>query len=114
MSLRNRPRRSPDRLRPMAGSRRPPRLIVELAANAPAEMMAAVEEAIQVASPLADVELVRIRAMALPKGEPIRIRAFIAWDAPAAVQRRQAQAMTALMIALDAALAVFVDGRGQA
>ncbi len=93
----------------------PAPIIVELAANAPAAMLAAVQEAIRVAAPLAAVELVRVRAMALPKGEPVRIRgAFIAWDAPASVQRRHARAMAVLAIALDAALAVADDGGGQA
>lgn len=107
MSHRNRPRRSRERLRPIVGSRRSPApLIVELAANAPAAVLAAAEEAIRVLAPLATVELVRVRAMTLPRGEPVRIRgAFIAWDAPASVQRRHARAMDAFAAAFQAALA---------
>ena len=88
---------------------------MELAANAPAAMLAAVEEAIRITAPVAPVQLVRVRAMTLPRGEPVRVRGvFIAWDAPTSVQRRHAQAMAALVVALDAALAVADDGGGQA
>ena len=112
---RNRSRRSRERRSPMAGSSRSPMagssrspapIIVELAANAPAPTLAAAEAAVRAAAPLAAVELVRVRAMTLPRGEPIRIRGvFIGWDAPASVQRRHARAMAAFAAALEAALA---------
>jgi hypothetical protein len=108
MTLRNRPRRSPEReRRPMAGSQGAPvPLIVELANNAPAVVLAAVEAATRAAAPLAAVELIRVRAMTLPRGEPIRLRgAFIAWNAPASAWRRHDRAMVAFAAALDAALA---------
>lgn len=107
MSHRNRPGRSPERLRPMTGSRRSPApIIVELAANARPAVLAAVEAAIEAVAPLAAVELVCVRAMTLPRGEPVRIRgAFIAWDTPASVQRRHARAMAAFAEAFEAALA---------
>ena len=85
-------------------------IAVELAANAPAAVLAAVEEAIMLVAPLATVELIRVRAMSLPRGEPIRIRgALIAWPVPASVQRRHARAITAFAAALDAALAMAGD-----
>lgn len=91
-------------------TRPPAPIIVELASNAPAAVLAAVEEAIQVAALLATVELVRVRAMSLPRGEPIRIRsAFIAWPALASVQPRPARAVAAFAAALEAALATAGD-----
>lgn len=115
MSHRNRPRRSPERLRPMAGSRRAPApLIVELAANAPAAVLAAVEAAIRAAAPLTAVELIHVRAMTLPRGDTIRLRgALIAWNTPASAWRRHERAMKAYAAALDAALAVACDGAGR-
>ncbi len=75
MSHRNRPCRSPERLRPMAGPRGAPApLIVELAANAPSYVLAAAEAAVRAVAPLTVVELVRVRAMTLPRGETLRIR----------------------------------------
>ena len=91
--------------RPMAGSPGArASLIVELASNAPA--------VIRAAAPLAAVELVRVRAMTLPRGEPIRIRgAFVAWNAPASAWRRYERAAVAFAASLDAARAVaLVDG----
>lgn len=112
-------RRSPERLRPRAGSRRAPApLVIELATNAPAAVVAAVEAAIRAVAPLTAVRLVRVRAMTLPRGEQLRIRGPLgAWDARASAGRRQARAMAAFGAALDAALeaarAVADDGGGR-
>lgn len=96
-------------------TRHPAPLIVELATNASAAMLAAVEEAIRVVAPLAPVELIRIRAMALPRGVTIRMRGpLVAWDAPASATRRHDQAMAAFAAAFEAARAVAGDGGGRA
>jgi len=68
-------------------------------------VLAAVEAAIRAVAPLTAVELVRVRPMTLPRGEPIRIRgAYIAWDAPADAARRQYRAVDTFAAAFEAAL----------
>ena len=84
-------------------TRHPAPIIVELAANAPAAMLAAVEEAIRVVAPLAAVELVRVP----PQPEA-------AWDAPVATGRPQYRAMAALAAAFEAALAAACDSGDRA
>lgn len=116
MSHRNRPRRDrrPARGPRIPGLRRAPGpLIVELAANAPAAVLAAAEAAIRAVAPLAAVELVRVPPQ--PAGEQLRIRGpWVAWDAPVSAGRRQDRAMTAFAAALDAALAAAGDRGGRA
>jgi hypothetical protein len=96
-------------VRLLAGSRRAPApLIVELAANAPAAVLAAVEAAGRAVAPLAAVELVRVPPQ--PEGEQLRIRGtWVAWHAPVSAGRRQDRAMAAFAAALDAALAAAGD-----
>jgi hypothetical protein len=85
-------------------TRHPPTLIVELAANAPAAVVAAAEEAIRVVAPLATVELVRVPPQ--PGSEELRICGpLVACDARVSTGRPQLQAMAAFAVAFDSALA---------
>jgi hypothetical protein len=99
----------------MVGCRRAPApLVVELAANAPPTVLAAVEAAIRAVAPLATVELVRVRAMTLPNGATIRLSgSFIAWNAPASAWRRHERVLAAFAAALDAALAATASSGGR-
>lgn len=116
-AARRRPRRSSERLRPRPGSRRAPTpLIVELAANAPAAMLAAVQAAIEAVAPLVAVELVRVPSWASDEQLRLRGPTIASRDEPISAGRRQARAgraMAAFAAALDAALAVAGDGGGR-
>jgi hypothetical protein len=74
-------------------------------------VLAAVEAAIFAVAPLAAVELVRVDAMTLSKGDMIRLRSpYIAWNASA--WRRRDRVMVAFAVAFDANLAAASDGGG--
>lgn len=100
---------------PLAGSGRAPvSLKVELAANAPAAVLAAVEAAIRDVAPRVAVELVRVPPQ--PGGEQLRIRgpvvtwgSLAAFGTPPSAAHRQERAMVAFAAALDAALAAAGD-----
>ena len=65
-------------------------------------------------APLHAVELVRVRAMTLPRGELIRIRGpLVAWSAPSDAGR-QYRAMAAFAAAFEAALAAAGGSGGRA
>lgn len=102
MTHRNRPRRSRERLRLTARSRLSPAPIrVELSWDAPADVLAAAEEAIRAVASLATVELVRV-----PQERTFCVRgSLIAWNAPASAARRQVEAMDTFAEAFEAARA---------
>jgi hypothetical protein len=97
----------------VSSQRAPEPFVVELAANAKPAVLAAVEAAIGAVAPLATVELVRVDAMTLSKGDMIRLRSpSIAWNAPASVWRRHDRVLVAFAAAFDANLAAASDRGG--
>jgi len=97
MTRRNRPRRSRERLRQRASSNRSAAPIrVELSWDAPADVLAAVQEAIRAVASVAAVELVRVH-----RPHTFCVRGpLVAWDAPTTLRRQQA-AMSAFVEAFE-------------
>lgn len=113
MSHRDGPHRKLTKCRRTTGSTGAPApLIVELAANAPATVIASAEAAAAAVAHLTAVELVHVPER--PGGEELRIRGpLVALDAPLSVARRQYKAMVAFAAAFESARLVADDDGGR-